>query len=377
MITEKMALLFRSFIQKKLQSKLITLFITSFVLIINIGAIAQTKNMYNDGPYVKESSNNMREVTWICQGQELTKVIDSKSTREIEGCNMTTKLWHANPAEKTQLVYQGDFKVAAVSDIHGQFDLFIKLLQNNGIIDKHNNWNFGNGHFVITGDVFDRGPQVTEALWFLYDLEKQAEQKGGKVHLLLGNHEVMVLNGSLRFLHRKYINASELLERPFNKLFVKGTVLGDWLRSLPVLIKINGMLFAHGGFHPDLVIKKLTLSDINQAFKQQLVENELPNKQRHGTGRYLHERDGPIWYRGYFVGDLATNKDIEQLLKHFAVSHIIVGHTTQDHITAYYQGKVIAIDAGMKKANTAEILLWDAGQFSIGNLTGKVTELSD
>ena len=56
-------------------------------------------------------------------------------------------------------------KLAAISDIHGQYNSMKQLLMVHGIIDEQLNWSFGTGHLVITGDVFDRGEQVTEALW--------------------------------------------------------------------------------------------------------------------------------------------------------------------------------------------------------------------
>ena len=51
----------------------------------------------------------------------------------------------------------------------------LELLTNNKIIDEQGDWAFGTGHFVITGDIFDRGDKVTEILWFIYELEQQAE----------------------------------------------------------------------------------------------------------------------------------------------------------------------------------------------------------
>ena len=66
----------------------------------------------------------------------------------------------------------------------------------------------------------------------------------------------MVLNGDLRYLHPKYVLAEKLLKQPFESLFGEDAVLGRWLRSKSVLVKINNMLFAHGGFHPELAKDK-------------------------------------------------------------------------------------------------------------------------
>jgi len=242
------------------------------------------------------------------------------------------------------------------------------------VIDKQGKWSFGNGHFVVAGDMFDRGPQVTEVLWFLYDLEKQAEEKGGKLHVLLGNHDVMVLNGNLRSVHPKYTEIAKILETPFNTFFNTGTVLGDWLRTRPVLIKLNGILFTHGGLHPDLVEKGLSMEEINSEFKQQLVASELVEK-RNELGDFLHRANGPIYYRGYFQGELATDEQIEELLKHFKISNIVVGHTTHKQIEMHYDGRVIVIDANMKSGTMGEILLWQNGVFIRGTLSGETLPL--
>jgi hypothetical protein len=323
----------------------------------------------SDGPYVTESKTE-RSAVWISKGKKYTQKISNKTPQIIEYKGMKATLWAGNPAEVEKLEYTGKFKIAAISDIHGQYKVFIQLLQRNGIIDKDKKWNFGNGHFVVTGDIFDRGPHVTEVLWFLYDLEKQAEKSGGKLHVLLGNHDVMVLNGNLRSVHPKYEDIANVMNKPLEFLFAKGSVLGDWLRTRSVLVKINNLLFTHGGFHPDLVSKGLSIDQINKEFKQQLVVSELPEA-RNDLGNYLHRNNGPIYYRGYFQGELATTKQIDQLLKHFKVTHIIVGHTTHRQIETRYQGKVIVIDANMKSGTTGEILLWESGEFVRGTLSGE------
>lgn len=343
----------------------------------NIREILEVLNIpyegVSDGPYVHESKTG-RTALWIHKGKKYTQKISTKSPKTINYKGVKTTLWAKKPVETTQLEYNGIFKVGAISDIHGQYNTLIKLLKNNGVINKRGKWNFGSGHFVIVGDIFDRGPAVTEVLWFLYDLEKQAEKKGGKLHVLLGNHDVMVLNGNLRSIHPKYKEVATILNQPFNSLFTKGTILGDWLRTRPVLIKINGMLFTHGGLHPDFVTKGVSIEQINTEFKQQLVESELATK-RNELGSFLHRGHGPIYYRGYFQGERATDTQIDQLLNHFQATNIIVGHTTHRQIETRYNGKVIVVDANMKSGTMGEVLFWDTGKFFRGNLSGKRVQL--
>jgi Calcineurin-like phosphoesterase len=84
-------------------------------------------------------------------------------------------------------------RVVAIGDIHGAFDQFVEILQTAGLVDAKRQWIGGTTVLVQTGDVFDRGPKVREALDLLMRLEEEARRAGGRVEALLGNHEVMNL----------------------------------------------------------------------------------------------------------------------------------------------------------------------------------------
>ncbi|WP_394749018.1 ankyrin repeat domain-containing protein [Spongiimicrobium salis] len=328
----------------------------------------------SDGPYITRNKTHYTAM-WVHKGKAHQKTFGLNIQDPIVYKGMQARPRNTASAVSKTLEYQGSFRIAAVSDIHGQYDTFIALLQNHGILDPNDKWNFGNGHFVVAGDIFDRGPQVMEVLWFLYDLEAQAEEKGGKVHILLGNHDVMVLNGNLRSIHPKYKEVSQILGQPLNTLFSKESILGSWLRTKPVAIKVNDLLFTHGGFHPDLVSKGVSLAMLNNEFQKQLVASEM-EKDRNDLGNYLHQGNGPIYYRGYFQGDRARMEEIDQLLAHFRSSTIIVGHTTHRNIETHYQGKVIVIDANLKSGKAGELLFWDTGKFTRGTLEGSLLPLA-
>jgi hypothetical protein len=352
-------------------------------------AIAGTEQVINlkinDGPYVLKNNKSL-ELNWLCQSAVLkVKVKTSKLPLLFNECGLEVMI-DRDTFLPDEMVYQGDYNIAAASDFHGQYDLMKTLLTNNHIIDSTGNWSFGNGHFVITGDVFDRGDKVTEILWFLYELEKQAELAGGKLHLLLGNHEVMVLNGDLRYLHPKYVETSMLLEEPFEQLYGNNTLLGEWLRSKSVLVKVNNMLFAHGGFHPSLAKEKRSLAEINNTFKTNLVKAEMEYP-REGWGKYLHKKNGPIWYRGYFKSTRkdsnkgskkdngASSAEIDLLLKHFDIEYLVVGHTSQKQVETRYEGRVIAIDTSIKNGEYGELLLIDGNKKWRGTLSGQLKAL--
>jgi predicted MPP superfamily phosphohydrolase len=91
-------------------------------------------------------------------------------------------------------------RIVALSDIHGAYDALVTTLQEAGVIDDKLDWSGADTHLVITGDLLDRGPDSRQVVDLIMRLEKQAPQAGGRVHQLLGNHEVMNLNGDVRYV---------------------------------------------------------------------------------------------------------------------------------------------------------------------------------
>ena len=71
----------------------------------------------------------------------------------------------------------------------------------------------------------------------------------------------------------------------------------------------------------------------------------------------------------------SSSAEIDLLLKHFDVEHIIVGHTSQKQIETRYQGRVIAIDSSIKRGKYGEILFIEKGKKWRGSLRGEVRPL--
>ena len=94
------------------------------------------------------------------------------------------------------------------------------------------------------------GDMVTEILWHLYSLEKQAARAGGMVHYILGNHELMVLDEDLRYINEKYKQVEAISGIKYSDLYSENSVLGKWLRSKPVMVTINNIIFVHRSNYP-------------------------------------------------------------------------------------------------------------------------------
>ncbi|OUR93274.1 hypothetical protein A9Q87_04810 [Flavobacteriales bacterium 34_180_T64] len=309
----------------------------------------------NDGPYIFIEDDNLVEKR-IVEGEVLSK--------DIAFNTYDTKF---KPEAST---YEDVDKIVALSDIHGQFDLAIEILKNNKVIDAHNNWSFGNGHFVIVGDIFDRGPKVTETLWFVYNLEKQAEKSGGKVHFLLGNHEYMILHKDLRYLHEKYVKTSELLHTSYDELYGEATVLGRWLRSKATLIKINDNIFVHGGVSPDFIMDGFKLKKINRFMRKSIDRDKAEMKAGPFYTKYYGDT-GPIWYRGYFYDNL-NETVIDSLLTEVRAKHFVVGHCSQEKVLQLYNNKIFAVDSSIKNGEYGEVLFIDVNSYARGTMEGEI-----
>ena len=187
-------------------------------------------------------------------------------------------------------------KIFVVGDVHGEYDRVVGLLANNRIIDKEGDWNWGKGHLVFMGDIFDRGSKVTETLWLIIRLQQQAEKAGGKVHLLLGNHEPMIFKGDLRYITDDYYSLCDNLGLDYSGLFSGQTLLGHWIRQNPVMIRINRFVFMHGGVSPELYNAKLPADTMNSVVWQYLNNTEAERNVE--TRDLILGNKGVLWYRG-------------------------------------------------------------------------------
>jgi hypothetical protein len=174
-------------------------------------------------------------------------------------------------------------RVVAFADVHGAYKDWTALLQEVGVIDANFNWSGANTHLVSLGDLVDRGPGSRKVVELLMKLDKQAEQAGGAVHLALGNHEVMVMTGDLRYVsaaefaafagdetqadrdalygeYRRFNPGGEeaVVRQTFDEQYPAGFIalrkafsqdgaLGGWLIKQAFVVKVNDKVYMHGG----------------------------------------------------------------------------------------------------------------------------------
>lgn len=81
-------------------------------------------------------------------------------------------------------------KFLVIGDIHGTFDGLVRILNHARLIDREHNWTGGRTQVVQCGDIVDRGPASDDCLNLLLKLRQQSRKAGGRVDLLVGNHEL-------------------------------------------------------------------------------------------------------------------------------------------------------------------------------------------
>lgn len=278
-------------------------------------------------------------------------------------------------------------RVVAIGDVHGAFDPFVAILREAGLVDKNRRWIGGKAVLVQTGDVLDRGPNSKQVLDLLRRLETDAAKAGGQVHALVGNHEVMRMVGDVRYVSAKEYSAfasgdartlrdglftaasaserklkkaaGEVFDEPaFRKFFYDTTPLGlvemhrafgptgdygRWLRTRNTFVRINGIVFVHGGMSPPVAAAGCAAIDarmrleLTAAMLGSVVEPEL-----------LGRPDGPLWYRG-LVDGTGTDEELDGVLAGLGARAIVVGHSvmTDNRIQLRANGRVIGIDTGM------------------------------
>ena len=315
-------------------------------------------SQFADGPYIFIENNQLIEKT-IMNGKVSSRVLKINSFDTIYSPDKST--------------FNNVEKIAALSDIHGQYYLAVEILKNNKIIDNELNWNFGKGHLVITGDVFDRGDKVNEVLWLIYKLEAQAKNKGGQVHFLLGNHEYMILHKDLRYVNDQYKWSSQLLNLEYDELYGNKTIMGRWLRSKSTVIKINEQVFVHGGVSEDFIAASdFKFEETNDIMRKSIDRTKEEMKSTNFYTTYYGTKS-LIWYRGYFYDSL-LDSDITKILERLESKHIIVGHCSNEEIVQLYNNKIFGVDSSIKNGEYGEILFIENDRFFRGTLDGNRLE---
>ncbi|MEP7315757.1 MAG: metallophosphoesterase, partial [Sphingomicrobium sp.] len=279
-------------------------------------------------------------------------------------------------------------RVIAVGDLHGDYSAWIAIARASGLVDVNNKWAAGKTIFVQTGDITDRGPDSLKIIRNIQALDREARAAGGKVIVLLGNHEAMQVTGDLRYVHPgeyaafvdrqsarrradafeanrerlsayflaknpsmspEEIKAAWLMETPLGKVehttawSPKGD-LGRWAARLPAVAKVGDTLFAHGGISGKYAL--IPLVEINRQARAAIEAGDASPE------AIINEENGPLWYRGLTDGtgsggETAEN-ELDAALKATGTKRLVVGHTPKKGPPRFaLNGKLVLVDTAI------------------------------
>ena len=203
-------------------------------------------------------------------------------------------------------------RIVAVGDIHGAYDELFAILRRTALVDQAGRWTGGDAILVQTGDYLDRGAESIRVLDLLMQLEREAPEQGGEVHVLLGNHEIFNLIGELKDvtpdilagfvdgdserrrieLCRQWAAIEErraeagdegAAARAFSGCLQRNPTgmveyleamgpkghYGRWLRRRPVAVRLGEGIFLHGGISQDF--RRWSLDEINRRAAREIA----------------------------------------------------------------------------------------------------------
>ena len=270
-------------------------------------------------------------------------------------------------------------RIIAVGDLHGDYKAWQDIAHGAGLIDAKGHWAALNTILVQMGDITDREPDSLKIIRSLQQLQREAPRKGGKVYVILGNHEAMNLLGDNRYttpgeyaaftdnqsavrrdrvyeanrakvetayktqdpaLTPDQIRSQWMAEHPLGWVehrlaWEPSGELGRWATGNPAILKIDGTLFVHGGISAEFARQPLETVNARVA-KAMAAADDSPNS-------VLSDPLGPLWYRGLVTTDPAAQaeraalkpapaqstpqQELEIVLAAYGATHLIVAHT--------------------------------------------------
>ncbi len=268
-------------------------------------------------------------------------------------------------------------RIIAVGDLHGDYKIFIKILEMTQLIDSNGNWVGKDTYVVQVGDTLDgKRPDVTpdkefldesgeiELMRYIIQLDSQAKRFGGRVISLLGNHELYpyYLKDDPDFLN-DYVKTKDIqaLKEKFNgadrlKFFQPGKEGANLLsRTRPLLIQLGEFLFIHGSITNRLI--KFGLDSNGKVNISKI--NEQTSKWLNGKGKipkYLEDTtsENPVFSRMYSSEQDFNKSECDKISKQLSyfnnVNYVVMGHSRYKNINATCQNKLIRTDVSLSRA---------------------------
>ncbi len=243
-------------------------------------------------------------------------------------------------------VEPGTRAVFALSDVHGGYDRLAALLAATGLAKPAPTsasaitWSGADAILIVAGDLIDKGPQPIEVVDALRALETSAAAAGGRVIVLLGNHEAEFFVNPTN----SKADGSDGIDRELAALQIDPATVaagteprGAWLLARPFGARVGRWFFAHAGN-----TKGRTVRVLDAALRAALVAHPTFDADEIvGADSILEARD---WYE-----DPSVTIAIVTAL---GVDHVVFGHDPnalgpRGAIAVAQDRRLLRIDCGM------------------------------
>jgi hypothetical protein len=163
---------------------------------------------------------------------------------------------------------------------------------------------------------------------------------------------------------------------------------GRWLREHDTMVKINGIVFVHGGISP--AVAPSGCATINATVRSELKAVPASADPQPQAKPLTSREDGPLWYRGLAQeNEAAFASEVDAVLQSLNARMIVVGHTVvgDGQAKTRFAGRVVQLDTGMLdgtfypggRASALEIqdgkltVVYEDGREELGPLTKPAT----
>jgi len=309
-------------------------------------------------------------------------------------------------------------RVVSFGDVHGDIDALVSFLVTAKLMDGSSTaenpiWCGGDSICVQTGDVLDRGDDELACLRLLASLSRQAQEAGGSLTLLYGNHEAINSIGLFQYANPGGNAEFEVdIGKPIDELMGNnrwrlqfagnqpsrwaamepgGLLAESLLKNMKVAVVVGRTVFVHAGLTKEHLRDYGGVEGMNRAAKDWItqvhhgennndgeydtVEEVLEAAQRRAKAAAATMPEclgggigsaSPVWMRDY--SNPSDNEPkvyaqtmIDEALQELGggVQRMVMGHTPQYRINAALKGKAWRVDVGASRGvmnGTPEVL---------------------
>lgn len=243
-------------------------------------------------------------------------------------------------------------KIVVVGDIHADYDTLIKTLQYAGLINKKLEWTGKKTHLVVIGDLVDGKNRIGDwtndsdikVIYFLEKLMGSASKMGGKVVILLGNHEFMNMAGNFSYSGLK--GTKEMGGENGRLKYFRGE-FKQFAKKCYLAVQYDSWIFCHAGIAPE-ISRKYSIHDLNTMLHLYL-DNNMNDAIKNKFVEIISGTHGILTTREFGVDEVDCAR-LNKTLNNYRANHMVVGHTVQKHINSLCNHKLWRVDVGLSRA---------------------------